>query len=402
MRPYADTHDDIATVAVHAGAVPMPTNESAQLPIFQASAWRFASIAQAEAIFNGTEAGASYGTDGVPNLLGLERMLCALEGAEDAVVTSTGCSALLATFLAHLRPGDTVVANRDLFGGTVTILKMLEVWGIETIYVDSGDAAGMTAAIDQRTRVLFAETISNPRIQVADIPAYAGIARARGVLLVVDNTFATPFHARPLDMGADIVIESVTKALSGHLDVLLGAVAGRKELLDPVRRFVTRGGMTASAMHAWLATRGIASFPLRQERASSNAALIARWLEAQPRVATLNYPGLDAHPNRAVADRVLRLGYGSVLSFSVESDRSGIDRFLGGLRLIHLVHSLAGPSTTLSHSATMTHRAMDPELRASMGITDGFLRLSVGLEAASDIIEDLRRGFAALGSEATA
>jgi cystathionine gamma-synthase/methionine-gamma-lyase len=218
---------------------------------------------------------------------------------------------------------------------------------------------------------------------VSDIEALASVAREHGALLMVDNTFATPFHCQPLALGADVVIESVTKGMAGHFDVVLGAVAGRESVLGPVREFAISSGMIPSAFDAWLATRGLTTFALRQERAAQTATRLAAWLAARP-VRAVHYPGLHA-----LGRRVLRRGYGSVLSFELDVDRAGAERFVGALGLIRLVHSLGGPTTTLSHSLTMTHRYVEPSVKESLGLHDGFFRLSVGLEDPEDLEADL-------------
>lgn len=378
----------ISTLLGHAAVAPEPVNRPASLPIYQSAAWEFASLEEAEQIFSGAVPGAVYGTRGAPNASALEAAIAALEGADSAVITSGGSSAVFASLFANLRPGDRVVASIDLFGGTMGLLRTLEKWGIGVRFVDLGDSDALATISREPMRVLFAETISNPRMRVSDIAALASVARANGALLILDNTFATPFHCKPLSLGADIVIESVTKGMAGHFDVVLGAVAGGAEVIGPIRQFAVSSGMMPSAFDAWLATRGLATLALRQQRAARTAARLATWMAAQS-VRAVHYPGLPVHREHALARRILQRGYGSVLSFELSVDRAGAERFVRGLALIRLVHSLGGTTTTLSHSLTMTHRYVEQSVKDSLGLHDGFFRLSVGLEHHDDLEADL-------------
>jgi len=386
MRPFTS----IPTGAGYSAVTSDPVNRPASPPIYQSAAWEFASIEQADQIFSGMVPGAVYGTRGVPNLTSLEGAIADLERAERALVTSGGSASIFAALFAHLRPGDRVVASIDLFGGTIGLLNVLRNWGIDVRLVDLADSAALEQAAAGSMRVLLVETISNPRMRVPDIAALASLARERGALLIVDNTFAAPFHCQPLMLGADIVIESVTKGMAGHFDVVLGAVAGREQFIKPVREFAITSGMIPSAFDAWLATRGLTTFPLRQERATHTAERLASWLARQP-LRAVHYPGLPSHADHQVAARTLQRGYGSVLSFELDVDRAGAERFVHGLALIRLVHSLGGTTTTLSHSLTMTHRFVDPAVKDSLGLHNGFFRLSVGLEDPDDLEDDLRR-----------
>ena len=392
----------VSTLAGHAAVAPDLVNRPASPPIFQSAAWEFSSLAEAEQVFSGAIPGAVYGTRGVPNVSALEAAIAELEGANGAVVTSGGSSAIFASLFAHLRRGERIVASIDLFGGTIGLLRTLEKWGIDVRFVDLGDPDALATLSREPMRVLFAETISNPRMRVSDIAALASVARRHGALLMVDNTFATPFHCQPLALGADIVIESVTKGIAGHFDVVLGTVAGREEVIGPIRELAISSGMIPSAFDAWLATRGLATFALRQQRAALTAARLAAWMAAQS-VRAVHYPGLPTHREdageHALARRILERGYGSVLSFELGVDRVGAERFVRGLALIRLVHSLGGTTTTLSHSLTMTHRHVEQRIKDSLGLHDGFFRLSVGLEDPDDLEADLERALRTLSRE---
>lgn len=385
------------TITVHGARAPAIANRSAAPPIFQSAAYVFDSLGQAEAVFSGKLVGAQYGTRGAPNVAALETGLRELEGADDVVVTSGGCSALLCTMLAHLRPDATILTSHDLFGGTSVLLDLLSQWRIHVQFVDGCDLREVTRALEQHSAMVLVETISNPRMRVPDIAAIAKAAHDVGALVVVDNTLASPFHCTPLALGADLVVESLSKSLSGHFDVVMGAVAGRKELTSSVRDFAVRGGMVPGGFEAWLCARGLSSFAVRQERASATAADLAAWLGNQNGIRAVHYPGLPCHDDHDVSTRVLRRGHGSMMAFELDtSDTATIEVFVQELRVVKLVHSLGGPSTTLSHPLTMTHRNSSPDTKRRLALTAGFFRLSVGLEHADDIRIDLERGLKAL------
>jgi cystathionine beta-lyase/cystathionine gamma-synthase len=383
------------TIAVHPLPPPAVVNTPVSEPIFQGSAWSFASLAEAEAIFSGEAVGVAHRSNGTPNHHLLESLLAELEGAEDCVTTAGGMSALALLFWTVLAPGARVVASRDLFGVTAALLGELERWGVETVYVDACDLDAVAAALREPTRLVLAESISNPRMRVPDLAALADLADSNEALLAVDNTLAGPYHCRPLDHGADLVVESATKAFAGHHDVVLGAVAGASEQLEPMRTFADRAGLAPGSFDAWLARRGAITYVLRQERATANAAELAPWLLEQDRVVAVHYAGLPAHPDHRVAERMLANGYGSMVAFELDADRVDVDAFLGALPTIPLVHSLGGPTTSLSHAPTMSQRFLSEERRQELGLHWGFFRLSVGIEALTDLKADLATALAA-------
>jgi cystathionine gamma-synthase/methionine-gamma-lyase len=390
----------IGVTGVHGARPPQPSNTPAAPPVYQASAWEFSSVAEARAAFEEDTAAVAYGTLGAPNQRGLENAIREFHGGEDAAVTSGGMAALAATFLALLRPGDRVVASEDLFGVTASLLRDLASWDIETSFVPMNEPASVDAALKaKRPRLVLAETISNPRVRVPDLSWLSGVARGHSALLVIDNTFATPFHCRPLQHGADIVIESVTKALGGHNDVVLGAVVGSKKTMPPIRRWINRTSMAPGAFAAWLAARSLASFPLRQKQASESALHLARWLSSQDAVRSVHYPGLSEHPDHDVARKVLVRGFGAIVSFELSADLAMTERFLAGLSRIRLVMSLGGPATVLTHPETTTHRLLSVEEREKLGLHAGFLRMSVGLEEWTSIKDDLGHGLSRLETE---
>lgn len=385
---------ELSTIAARSWYGAGMINEPAAQPIYQSAAWQFASLDEAEAIFAGTAAGTAYGTDGVPTVVALEEALASLEGGEAAVATNGGLTALAATFLALLKPGDRIVCYEDAFGGTIALLDAFQGWGIDTSFVDSRRPELLERELAKGARMVIAETIANPTMRVADLDAVAAAARANGVLFVVDNTFATPLHCRPLDHGANLVIESTTKSLSGHFDTVGGAVIGSAELIEKIRRFSRRGGFPPAPFAAWLVNRGLPSFPLRQARAAATANVVAKALVDHPRVTRVRYPGLVSQPTeQEVIDRMLSNGHGAMLAFEFSGHRDAINQWLRALKLVRLVHSLGGSSSTLSHALTMTHRLVSPALREQMGLHEGYFRFSIGLEDPNDIIDDLFQAF---------
>jgi cystathionine gamma-synthase len=381
------------TIAVHPLPPPAVVNAPVTEPIFQGSAWSFANLAEAEAIFSGQEVGVPHRSNGTPNHHLLESLLAELEGAEACVTTAGGMSALALVFWTLLEPGARVVASGDLFGVTAALLGELERWGVDTAYVDACDLDAVADALNEPAHLVLAESISNPRMRVPDLAAVAELARGRGALLAIDNTLAGPYHCRPLAYGADLVIESATKALAGHHDVVLGAVAGHDKLIAPMRTFADRAGLAPGSFDAWLARRGAITYVLRQDRAAANAADLAAWLGEQEAVVAVHYAGLAGHPDHAVATRMLSNGYGSMLAFELAVDRVDVDAFLAALPTIRLVHSLGGPATSLSHAATMSQRFLSEQRRQALGLHSGFFRLSVGIEAVGDLKAELAAAF---------
>jgi len=370
-------------------------NAPAVLPVYQAAGWIFRSLAEVDAIYEGRLPGTVYGGSGVPNHEALEALICSLHGTEAAIVTTAGMAAVAAVLLHHAEAGARVVAARDLYGNTSRILSDLLKFGVQTEAVDFVDLDILDTTLKLPQRLFIVETISNPRVRVADLQAIAEFAHKRGALLVVDNTLASPYHCRPAQLGADIVIESITKFLGGHHDLVLGCVTGSRALVEPMRLQASRFGLISAVLETWLAVRSIATLEVRLARSSANALLVAQWLAQQKKVRSTHYPGLPTDPSYAVALRTLGSGFGSVVSFEIASDRAAVDRMLAALEHIKLVLTFGGVATTLSHPATSSHRSLTPEQRADLGIHDGFLRLSVGIEDPADIISDLERGLAA-------
>jgi O-succinylhomoserine sulfhydrylase len=353
----------------------------------------FENAAQAAARFQGSEPGNIYSRFTNPTVTAFQDRLAALEGAEACVATASGMSAILATAMALLKSGDHVVSSSGIFGATVQLFSgILSKFGIDTDYVDGSDPKAWKAALRPNTRLLYLETPSNPLTEVFDIEALAGLARGAGALLVVDNCFCTPALQRPIDLGADLVIHSATKYLDGQGRVLGGAILGKRELvMDGIYGFLRTAGPCLSPFNAWVLLKGLETLRIRMEAQSQSALELARWLEAHPRVQKVYYPGLPSHAQHELAARQQRLG-GAVVSFEVKGGREAAWKVVDSTRMISITANLGDTKTTITHPATTTHGRISEEARARAGITDGLVRIAVGLESVKDIRTDLERG----------
>ncbi len=381
------------TLAVHAGTVRSQFNEHSEA-LFLTSSYVFDSAAQAAARFIGEEPGNIYSRFTNPTVTMFEERLAALEGAEQCVATASGMSAILACGMGLLKSGDHIVASRSIFGATVNLFgSIFKRFGVETTFVSATDVSEWMAAVRPNTRLFFLETPSNPLTEVSDIAAIAAVAKKHGALLAVDNCFCTPILQRPFDLGADIVIHSATKYIDGQGRVLGGAVLGSKKVMEPVYQFLRTAGPTMSAFNAWVFLKGLETLKIRMDAHSANALAVAQWLEAQPNVARVFYPGLPSHPQHALAMKQQKTG-GGIVSFEVKGGREAAWRVIDNTRLVSITANLGDTKTTLTHPATTTHARITPEARAAAGITEGLLRIAVGLEAVVDIQNDLARGLA--------
>jgi O-succinylhomoserine sulfhydrylase len=323
-----------------------------------------------------------------------EERLAALEGAEDCVATASGMSAIMALCLAHLKQGDHIVASNSLFGATVQLFgNILSRTGIATTFVAQTDPAAWEAAIRPETKLFFLETPSNPLTEIADIAALTAIARTRGILVAVDNCFCTPILQKPLELGADLVVHSATKYLDGQGRVLGGAVCGPKRLTEEVFKFLRTAGPTLSAFNAWVLLKGMETLKIRIEAQSANAARLAAWLEAHPKVGRVFYPGLPSHPQHDLARRQQK-GGGAIVSFELRGARKEAWTVVDHCRLLSITANLGDTKTTITHPASTTHGRITPEARAAAGIDESLLRIAVGLEAVEDLQADLERGLA--------
>jgi len=383
---------DPATLAVRAGQARTHFNEHAEA-LFLTSSFVFRNAAEAAARFTGTEdTGFIYSRFTNPTVSMFQDRLAAMEGAEACIATASGMSAILSMAMALLKSGDHVVCASGVFGSTVTLFAgILGRFGIETTFVDATQVDAWARASKANTRLFFLETPSNPLTEVSDIAAIAAVAKRAGALLAVDNCFCTPALQRPFELGADIVIHSATKYLDGQGRVLGGAVLGSKELMNSVFGFLRTAGPTLSAFNAWVLLKGLETLELRMQAQSGRALELARWLEAHPAVAKVNYPGLESHPQHALAMRQQRTG-GAVVSFEVKGGREAAWRMIDATRLVSITGNLGDTKTTITHPATTTHGRISAEARAAAGITEGLVRVAVGLESVADLQADLGRG----------
>jgi cystathionine beta-lyase/cystathionine gamma-synthase len=362
-------------------------------PLYQSSVYTLPDLDALDRIMNAEEPGFIYARDAHPNGRRLAACLAPLESAEWALVTSSGMSALSAIFLATLSPGQRVVASTRLYGRTTQLLSQeLARYGVKTDYVDTNDLSAMEASLRTPARLVLVETVSNPLLRVADIPALAKLSHAAGARLVVDNTFATPVLTRPLEMGADLVMESLTKMIGGHSDVTLGLVAGRDDLLPELTQVASIWGLSANPFDCWLAERGVATLELRMHAATCNAAALADWLVEQPGVAKVHYPGLADHPDHALAGTIMGGTYANMVCFDLAGGREAVNRFFRQQSGVPFSPSLGNTTTTCSHPATTSHRHTSPAEKARQGITDGLVRMSVGIEPVEATKGEMAKG----------
>jgi len=380
------------TLAVRAGTERSPFGEHSDA-LHLTSSFVFKSAAQAAERFANREPGNIYSRFTNPTVTAFEQRLAALEGAECCVATSSGMSAILSCAMGLLKGGDHVICSAGVFGATVQLFGgILKRFGLETTFVAGSDPAAWQKAVKGNTRLLFVETPSNPTMEIFDIPALAAVAKKAGALLVVDNVFCTPILQRPLDLGADVVVHSATKYLDGQGRVLGGAVLGRRDVIyEGVFGFLRTAGPTLSPFNAWVILRGMETLRIRIEAQSAGAMELARWLEKQPGIARVNYPGLPSHPQHALAKKQQK-GFGAVVSFDVKGGKDAAWRVVDGTRLLSITANLGDTRTTITHPATTTHARISQEARDAAGIGDGLLRVAVGLEHIEDIKADLARG----------
>ncbi|MFZ5503199.1 MAG: O-succinylhomoserine sulfhydrylase [Pseudomonadota bacterium] len=379
------------TLAIRSGTVRSQFGEHSE-GMFLTSSFVFANAAQAAARFVGDEPGNIYSRFTNPTVTMFEERLAALEGAEQCVATASGMAAILACVMGTLQAGDHIVASRSLFGSSISLFNnILKKFGIETSYVSATDVAEWQAAVRPNSKLFFLETPSNPLTEISDIAAIAAIAKQCGALLAVDNCFCTPILQRPLELGADIIIHSATKYLDGQGRMLGGAVLGSKKNMEGVYQFLRTTGPTMSAFNAWVFLKGMETLKLRMDAHSANALQLAQWLEKQPNVARVFYPGLPSHPQHELAMRQQSSG-GGIVSFEVKSGKTAAWKVIDNTKMLSITANLGDTKTTITHPATTTHARIGPEARAAAGIGDGLIRIAVGLEAVIDIQNDLARG----------
>jgi O-succinylhomoserine sulfhydrylase len=381
-----------ATCAVRAGQERTGEGENSE-PIFPTSSYVFASAAEAAARFSGEQPGNIYSRFTNPTVRTFEERLAAMEGAERCVATASGMSAITATCIGILRTGDHIVSSRSIFGTTTVLFEnFLGKLGIATSFVALSDLEAWEQAIRPETKLLFLETPSNPLTELVDIAALADIAHSHDCLLVVDNCFCTPALQQPIALGADIIIHSATKYIDGQGRCMGGAVCGTQEVVgDAVFGFLRTAGPTMSAFNAWVFLKGLETLKLRMQAHSANALALAQWLEQQTVVERVYYPGLESHPQHALAKRQ-QSGYGGIVSFEHKGGKDAGWNLVDATRMISITANLGDAKTTITHPATTTHGRLTPEQRQDAGISDGLIRIAVGLEDIDDIKDDLSRG----------
>ena len=391
-----------ATLLVRGGTTRTNHDETSEA-LFLTSGFVYDSAEQAEATFAGTATHYQYSRFGNPTVAMLEGRLAALEGAEACRVTATGMAAVHAAMLSHLKAGDRVVASRALFGSCHWIVStLLPRYGITGVFVDGGDLAQWEAALAEPTALVLLETPSNPMLELVDLPAVAELAHKAGAIVVVDNVFATPLLQKPLTLGADVVVYSCTKHMDGQGRVLGGAILGTKTWVeDTLQPFIRNTGPSISAFNAWVILKGLETLHLRVTAMARSAAAIAEFLGERVEVARALYPFSASHPQYALAQRLMT-GGGTVVTFDLAGGKEAAFRFCNALRVIDVSNNLGDSKSLVTHPATTTHMRIGAEERARLGITDGTIRLSVGLEDVADLIEDLAEALDAAGGAAVA
>jgi methionine-gamma-lyase len=377
------------TKLVHAG-IPEDAHGSVVTPIYQTSTFAFRDAQQGANRFAGTEGGYIYTRIGNPTTVALEENVAQLENGFGATAMASGMGAVSTVYLALLSAGDHIVSTDSVYGPSRGLMeKHMSRFGVASTYVDTSDLENLRQALRPNTKLVYIESPSNPAMSVTDIQAAADIAHAAGALLVVDNTFASPHLQKPLDLGADVVLHSVTKFINGHADIVGGVVVSKTEALHKqIRAMLINLGANMDPHQAYLVSRGLKTLALRVERAEQNTHQVAPWLEARPEVAWVRYIGLPSHPQHALAGRQMT-GYGSMISFELKGGTEAGRILMDNVHLAGLAVSLGGVETLISHPASMTHASMPREARLAAGISDGLVRLSIGIEDVADILADL-------------
>ncbi|ACI51019.1 O-succinylhomoserine sulfhydrylase [Gluconacetobacter diazotrophicus PA1 5] len=387
-----------ATRLLHSGVERTPFGETSEA-MFLTSGFVYDNAEQAEATFTGDVTHYQYSRFGNPTVEALEKRLADLEGAEACIATSTGMGAVSSALLSHVKAGDRVVASRALFGSCHWIVaNLLPRYGVETVFVDGGDMDAWAEALARPTAAVLLESPSNPMLDILDIRAISDLAHQAGALVVVDNVFATPLLQKPLELGADVVVYSCTKHIDGQGRVLGGAVLGRKDwITDTLQPFTRNTGNALSPFNAWVMLKGLETLALRVRAMTDNAAAVADHLAGAEGVTRVFYPGRPDHPQYALAQAQMS-GASTLVAFEVAGGKARAFAFMNALRLIAISNNLGDARSMVTHPATTTHMKIGAEERARLGITDGVIRFSVGLEDSADLKDDLDRGLAALRS----
>ncbi len=386
---------DFETLAARGGRDVPSASRPLTPPIYQTNVYVFEDMDTVESVWEGKKSGFVYGRYGTANHAMLEDLVAGLEGAEAGVACASGMGATTALLLGLFAAGDHVVSARDLYGSTTAFLddegRRL---GIDTVFVDATDSVLLLGALRPNTRAVFVESLSNPLLRMVDLEAVAPHLAERGIELIVDSSLASPAVMRPFEHGATIVMHSLTKFISGHGDVTGGIVLGGRATMDRVRAAMIRAGTNLGPFDAWLATRGARTLSVRVERQSANALALARFLEAHAAVERVYYPGLDSHPQRALAKRQMPGPTGAILSLDLKGGALAVERFMKRSRLMEFAPSFADVATTWTYPARTSHRRLSDEKKREIGIGPGLIRISVGLEKVEDLIGDMKEALA--------
>jgi cystathionine beta-lyase/cystathionine gamma-synthase len=382
-----------STKAVHDGEERDPLTGAISTPIYETSVFAFASTKELIDVMGEKKEGYVYTRFANPTVRSVERKMAKLEDTEDAAAFSSGMAAISTTILTLVSSGDHIVSTRDLYGGTLGFFKnVLAKFGVGVTLVDTIDLAEMKSAILKNTKVIFAETPTNPTLKVVDLPKLVQLARKNGLTTVVDSTFASPYNLKPVQHGIDIVVHSATKYLGGHNDITSGVVCGSQDFIRKLREMRKPLGGTLDPHAAWLLLRGLKTLAIRMEKHNSNGLEVATYLEGHPKVRKVYYPGLATHPQHPIAEQQMK-GYGGVVSFEIDGDFEATMKFVESLRLCAMAPTLGGTETLVTQPVTSSHYTVSADERKKMGVTDQLVRLSLGIEDSQDIIADLEQAF---------
>ncbi len=383
------------TNAIHAGQHPDPVFGGVSVPIYQSSTFAFKSAEQGASRFSGQDKGYIYTRIGNPTTKALEDNIASLEDGFSGLGTASGMAAITTVFMTFLDKNSHIISTDAVYGPSRTVVEnVFSNFGVEYDYVDTSELKNIEKFLKSNTKLLFVETPANPTMSLTDIKACAGLAKKNGLILVVDNTFASPILQKPLDLGADIVIHSLTKFLNGHSDVVGGMIVTKKEdLFVKIQKVLRMMGGTMDPHQAWLILRGVKTLALRIEKSQDNALRLARYLESHPKVKWVNYPGLESHPQHTLAKKQMN-GFGSMLCFGLKGDLEAGRKMINSVKLCTLAVSLGGVESLIQHPASMTHAGVPKEKRKQAGITDDLIRISVGCEGFEDLKEDLDQALA--------
>lgn len=386
-----------STRAIHSGEKPCPITGALRIPIYQTSTFVFENVDQGARRFSGEEEGYIYTRLGNPTQAALEAKMADLEGGEAAIATASGMAAVASTMMMLMDAGDHVLSSKAVYGCTHSLFReYFPKWGMEASFVDTTSLGAIEESIRPQTKVLYIESPANPTMSISNIQGIVNLAQKNGLKIVFDNTFMSPYYQRPLEMGVDVVIHSATKYIGGHGDVVGGIIVGKKEDLDEIRMGTVKDlGGIISPFDAWLLLRGLKTLPLRMERINENAMEVAGYLEKHPEIDHVFYPGLSSHPQHELAKTQMS-GFGGMMSFELKGGLEAGKKLMNSLKLCSLAVSLGDVDTLIQHPASMTHSVIEKEDRLKANITDGLVRLSVGIEDVEDIVQDLEDGLARL------